>query len=93
MEINNYEKYKEVKNRIENTPKEYKEIASQMINDFYEKKLTTCEAKVILGLCNDILEFNSNIIPIVSSNKQSYVERSYWNSFLTFGQSSDFNWP
>lgn len=65
MEFNNYKDYEEAKNRVKNAPKEYKEIASQIINDFYKKRLITCEAKIILGLCNDILEVNSNITPVV----------------------------
>lgn len=77
MEIKSYKDYQEARDRLEKTPNLYKEIASQIINDFYKKQLTTCEASIILGLCNDILSINSNIIPIVSSNKESYVERPY----------------
>ncbi|CAG9714899.1 MULTISPECIES: hypothetical protein [Clostridium] len=50
---------------------------------FYEKKLLTCEAKIILGLCNDILNVNSTVnktrngcefVPRTSTRPGSYIQ-------------------
>ncbi len=51
-------------NRIKTANKENKEMALQIVNLIAEQNMSSCNAKIILSLCHDIIEINSRIEPI-----------------------------
>ena len=64
MCIETYEDYKNAVEKVTRAPEEDRQLAKQIVNLMAEKKITTCNAKIVLNLCDDILEVNSNIIPL-----------------------------
>lgn len=83
MDIKTNKDFQEVADRIDCADEEYRKIPSQINDMFYEKKLLTCEAKIILGLCNDILNVNSTVnktrngcefVPRTSTRPGSYIQ-------------------
>ena len=63
MDIKTNKDFQEAADRIELSREDYRKIASQIVEMFCEKGLLTCEAKIILGLCDDIVNVNSSIRP------------------------------
>lgn len=64
MDIKTYVGYEDALNRIKTANKEDKELAVQLVNSLSAKNITSCNAKIILGLCHDLIDINSKFQPI-----------------------------
>ncbi|MDU6984264.1 MAG: hypothetical protein E6371_07595 [Terrisporobacter othiniensis] len=64
MNIRSYEDYEMIKNRIEDVDKENKLMALKIINLMAAQDMTSCNAKIVLSLCHDIIDINSKFVSI-----------------------------
>jgi hypothetical protein len=56
--------YSEAVNRIKSAREEDRELAIQIVNLMSAQDMTSCNAKIVLSLCHDLIEINSKITPV-----------------------------
>ncbi|NFN14647.1 hypothetical protein FDB56_06965 [Clostridium botulinum] len=64
MNLKTNKAYKRAVNRIKKANEEDKRMAMQLINLMAAQNMTSCNAEIVLGLCHDLIEINSQLVPI-----------------------------
>lgn len=64
MNLKTNKAYKKAVNRIKKANEEDKRMAMQLINLMAAQNMTSCNAEIVLGLCHDLIEINSQLVPI-----------------------------
>ncbi|MGN2336841.1 hypothetical protein ACTFIN_01775 [Clostridium cagae] len=64
MNLKTNKAYKKAVNRIKKANEEDKRMAMQLINLMATQNMTSCNAEIVLGLCHDLIEINSQLVPI-----------------------------
>lgn len=64
MDIKTTKSYQRAVKRIKSSNTENKNMASQIVNLMSAQNMTSCNAEIVLSLCHDLVEVNSQIVPI-----------------------------
>lgn len=64
MDLKTPKAYQRAVKRIKSASKENKNMALQIVNMMSAQDMTSCNAEIVLGLCHDLIEVNSQIVPI-----------------------------
>lgn len=64
MDLKMPKAYQRAVKRIKSASTENKNMAMQIVNLMSAQNMTSCNAEMILNLCHDLIEINSQILPI-----------------------------